>query len=920
MFSKASGWLKKTDNRARKHPYAVYYGGYTVIFLIMILAVFSWFGLSGKSLVWEVDGLYQHYNSLLYYSDYLKTIISGLFSEGQLEVPLWDFNIGLGADVVQSLHYYVMGDPLTIFAVFVPRESMETFYGFLIFLRFYLAGLSFSLYAFRMKLSRYQALTGALVYVFCGFALGLGIRHPYFMNPMIYFPIILIGIEKIFKKEKPFLFIISTCVAALSSFYFFYMLTILMFLYALVRFFHYREKPYGRSFFQHLGKFTLYYVTGMLMAGVLLWPLVREVITGGRVGSGSIGGIFYDLIYYVKFWIGLTSIRWVGNGGFLAYTGLTLIACVALMLTGRKSCRQLKAGLLIGLILLMLPAGGYILHGFSYVSNRWVWGFSFVTALITAWMLPQIINPTTRLLRWTGALIGVYTVPFILVKQLRTSASPGICIILLAFFGVMLAAYRIQQNDSIKRKWMPLVRGTFTGLVLINILVVAGGFYSPEGDDYVGEFHDRGSTLEQLTANPTIAVAEAAGDEIFYRYEEATAGESANYNTGLQTDIHGMSFYYSVANKYITQYMDELENNISRSFKYVGMDGRAALHTLASGRYFLIEEGQESYLPYGYEELRTEYEAASSDDKTGQYAVYENQYWLPLGYTYSNWISEEQYQQLDAIQRQNAMLQAVVLPESGLAQADEVVLDEQEIDFETELSEGIEVQGDRYVVTREAAFIELTFDQPANSELYLRLEGFTCELADQFSEVSRAAVAIKAEDVRKQFSLMTEADAFYEGKSDFAFNMGYSEEGKSTIRITFNTVGTYTLEAIHVICQQMDNYADQVNALREDVLEELEIGTNQISGMITLQEEKILCLSIPYSQGWSAQVDGEPAELLQANTMYMALELEPGTHEVVLYYETPGLKAGAKMSVIGILLFLGVVIWERRDHFMDRSS
>ena len=47
-------------------------------------------------------------------------------------------------------------------------------------------------------------------------------KHPYFSNPMIYLPLVLMGIEKIYKKEKPHLFICATAVAAMSNFYFFY--------------------------------------------------------------------------------------------------------------------------------------------------------------------------------------------------------------------------------------------------------------------------------------------------------------------------------------------------------------------------------------------------------------------------------------------------------------------------------------------------------------------------------------------------------------------------------------------------------------------------------------------------------------------------------------------------------------------------
>ena len=110
----------------------------------------------------------------------------------------------------------------------------------------------------------------------------------------------------------------------------------------------------------------------------------------------------------------------------------------------------------------------------------------------------------------------------------------------------------------------------------------------------------------------------------------------------------------------------------------------------------------------------------------------------------------------------------------------------------------------------------------------------------------------------------------------------------------------------------MDHYIEQISALRKDVLQEIdmhynpEIGevsaTGLITGRITLDEPKILCLTIPYSTGWKAWVDGEPRPLMRGNIMFTALELEPGAHDIRLEYCTPGLLAGTAISAGGVLL------------------
>ena len=45
---------------------------------------------------------------------------------------------------------------------------------------------------------------------------------------MIYLPLVLMGIDKIYRKEKPYVFIWSVTLAGVSNFYFFYMIGIFM--------------------------------------------------------------------------------------------------------------------------------------------------------------------------------------------------------------------------------------------------------------------------------------------------------------------------------------------------------------------------------------------------------------------------------------------------------------------------------------------------------------------------------------------------------------------------------------------------------------------------------------------------------------------------------------------------------------------
>ena len=98
---------------------------------------------------------------------------------------------------------------------------------------------------------------------------------------------------------------------------------------------------------------------------------------------------------------------------------------------------------------------------------------------------------------------------------------------------------------------------------------------------------------------------------------------------------------------------------------YNNLDGRTILDRLASVKYFVVKKGKESDLPYGYSRLSGE---AEKNGKT--YLAYADEDALPLGYTYDSWISREDYDKMTVTEKQQALLQGVVLDDSSLPETE----------------------------------------------------------------------------------------------------------------------------------------------------------------------------------------------------------------------------------------------------------
>ena len=151
----------KKQSRTKSHNIYIY----SVVFLMAATATFLYFALNGKSFI-----------------------------------SLWDFSLGTGSDILTTLNYYVIGEPLNLLSVFVPARYTEYLYDFLIILRLYFAGLAFMQFCRVMGRKGNGIIAGAVIYVFTGYTMFVAVRHPFFITPMIFFPLILTGVEKILKK------------------------------------------------------------------------------------------------------------------------------------------------------------------------------------------------------------------------------------------------------------------------------------------------------------------------------------------------------------------------------------------------------------------------------------------------------------------------------------------------------------------------------------------------------------------------------------------------------------------------------------------------------------------------------------------------------------------------------------------------
>ncbi len=77
---------------------------------------------------------------------------------------------------------------------------------------------------------------------------------------------------------------------------------------------------------------------------------------------------------------------------------------------------------------------------------------------------------------------------------------------------------------------------------------------------------------------------------------------------------------------------------------------------------------------------------------------------------------------------------------------------------------------------------------------------------------------------------------------------------------------------------------------------------SRMNGNTTAAEDGYLFLPIVYQDGWTLEVDGKPAELLRADSGFMAFYLTKGEHDYCIRYEIPGMKVGACITILSLFV------------------
>jgi hypothetical protein len=74
-----------------------------------------------------------------------------------------------------------------------------------------------------------------------------------------------------------------------------------------------------------------------------------------------------------------------------------------------------------------------------------------------------------------------------------------------------------------------------------------------------------------------------------------------------------------------------------------------------------------------------------------------------------------------------------------------------------------------------------------------------------------------------------------------------------------------------------------------------------LDAVVEAEVDSLLVIAEQWDPGWSASVDGRPAEVVLADGMFLGVEIGPGRHDVELRYTAPGLRLGVVLTLLGLI-------------------
>lgn len=934
---------------------------YTILFVVVLIGSYLPFLVLDRTLIWEKDdGFLQHYEWIVYLKRAIGQFLSG---DG---FSFWSWSLGLGADTIGFIGG-ILFDPFNYFAALFPESHIDIGYTFAIFLRLYVAGIGFLWFAKITGLRYNTSLIGALTYSFSSWVFHFTTTQDTFVTAAVMFVFLMVGVEKILRRQSPLPFLVAAFFSAVTSIYFSYMSTVLIFVYLLIHFIK-NEKRSVSNFLKFVGRFLIYAGIVFLLVMIVFLPVMYTLSNSVRSGAAQYG-IFHRLSTYANYISTFAAGNMIFQHGstFGAFSLFLILIPPIFSNIFRRKASAAMVMFLCCLIFLAFPVVNSVFNGMGYPAGRWCYGATFFFVWSGVQCLDGSYGDIIRLKKSIYgflAFLGIWLV--IICRVILQIQSEYILVLgIINIAGGFLIYNIIDSIYHTKRKKNGYV--LLTMFVMLNLMVYHTVENVPSFSQLIFWQAQQGSVHNKLSHSTQKAATEIE-DNAFYRVDQADyiqPGQEApdHYinkpnryvhtpaNETLVFNTRSLYSYHSVIPDHTYKLNREVCNNASyyRRICAYNNDNRARLDFLTGVKYFL-GNNPTNYPPTGADEYAG-YGFSFSKKSSGGVNILKSNYALGLGCVFDSYITKDEWLSLNYMDREQALLDCVVLSDSfkenGLLHksVEEISSGAAELPYHlikpiylsgvngSAFSETDLLTSKKFKVNQINGGFSINIDAEMNdSEIYVMFKNLKRipenAITDTDSKLKYIREVMSAGKDYGEFDVFLGngvisrrllntigSDQGLSDITDFTTNMGVQNKGSKEIKVTFDHAGTYTFDDLQIVAVPLSTFRESASVCMQNSFTTEIISDNYICGKANTKKSKsMLYLSVPYYKGWRAYVDGRETEIQQIDTAYSGIPITgEGEHKIELKYRPVGFEVGVITFVLGVMATILVsVLYSRK--------
>lgn len=179
--------------------------------------------------------------------------------------------------------------------------------------------------------------------------------------------------------------------------------------------------------------------------------------------------------------------------------------------------------------------------------------------------------------------------------------------------------------------------------------------------------------------------------------------------------------------------------------------------------------------------------------------------------------------------------------------------------------------------------------------------------------------------IRYILTQRTEKDE--KGNTEYFYNINENENALDlaficndeilSFNLTDHEKGEKAQKALWDALVQEDNGSFELQAkkLQQMGMNITYFDTDRIKGTIHAEKDSVLMTTVPNDGGWKIFIDGKETEVLKLADYFCGAKLTKGDHEIEMVYTVPGIKAGAAISVLSLVLILILIAFLKKKEF-----